>query len=105
MAKLTIEEYADQAFDRRGQPVAAGLQPSLGSQQVDFTAGVTASAAFNAKTRFVRLHTDAIAAYAFGNAPVAVITGPRMTAGQTEYFGVEPAAVAGSLKVSAIITT
>jgi hypothetical protein len=46
------------------------------------------SAAFNAKTTFVRLHTDAVCSIKFGTNPTASATTARMAAGQIEYHGV-----------------
>jgi hypothetical protein len=46
------------------------------------------SAAFNAKTCFVRLHTDAVCSLKFGTNPTASATTARIAAGQTEYHGV-----------------
>jgi hypothetical protein len=62
-----------------------GLAPS--TLNVDIT---VLSAAFNAATKIVRLHTDAICSVAFGAAPVAAATNARLAAGATEYFGVSP---------------
>jgi len=42
----------------------------------------------NAKTTFVRLHTDAICSIKFGVNPTASATTARMAAGRTEYHGV-----------------
>jgi hypothetical protein len=100
---LYVEEYARQAKDNRGQTVAAGEQPPLAVQKVDFSAGAAASAAFNAKTVFVRIHTNAICSRVFSAAgTAAAVTDPRMVAGQTEFHGV----IQGSgMKVSAIINT
>jgi len=48
-------------------------------------AGSVQSSAFNAKTRFVRLHADAICSIEFGTNPTAAATTARMAAGQTEF--------------------
>lgn len=98
MAKLYITEYADLRY-------MSGLEPAIATQLVDFTAGVTASAEFNAETRFVRLHTDALASIVFGISPVATTSHPRMAAGQTEYFAVNAPINSAKLKVSAIVNT
>lgn len=102
MTKAYITEYARQAVDNHGNSIAAGEEPALATQVVDYNAGVAASAAFNAKTRLVRVHVDSIASIKFAAAPVAAVTDARMAAGQTEYFGVLAELVATGLKISAI---
>ena len=89
MAVLYITEYQRLAA-AQGAQVAAGQEPSVAEQNVAIGAGSLASAAFNARTNFVRLHSDAICSVAFGAAPTAVATAKRMAANQTEFFGVNP---------------
>jgi len=94
MATLYVSEYARQALDNHGAPIAAGEEPPLASQTVAIAVGSTASGAFNLKTRFVRLHADVVCSFKFGTGtPVAVATDARMGANQTEYFGVLEQAV------------
>lgn len=90
MAFLYIEEFSDlQIVNREG--LAVGKQPSVAPQKIAIAVGSTLSAAFNDKTRFVRLHTDAICSYKFGGSGVtAANTDPRLAANSTEYFGVTP---------------
>lgn len=103
MSKLYITEYADQSRDSRGAPMSAGMEPALATQVVDYGAGVAASGVLNAKTRLVRVHTDAICSVKFGTAPVATTNDARMGASQTEYYTIEPtAAKLGTMKVSGI---
>jgi hypothetical protein len=100
MPFLYVTEYSDilQVAGGRMQIVKA---PAIAEQKVDFTAGVTASAAFNLRTKAVRLHTDSICSVSVGGtAPVATTSMGRMAAGQTEYFG-----VVGGDKVSVITNT
>jgi hypothetical protein len=82
------------------------MQPPIAEQAIVNTGASTASAAFNQKTRFVRLHTDAICAVAFGTAPTAIVAGAtgtmRMAANQTEYHGVPQGQ---SYKVAVIAST
>ena len=80
MATLYITEYAD----IRGN---ASFVPPVAEQAVVFTTS-TQSAAFNANTRFVRLHTDAICSIQFGENPTATTGHARMAINQTEYFAV-----------------
>ena len=78
------------------------LQPPIAEQTVSMSGTHAESSAFNVKTDFVRLHTDAICSVEFGTAPVATTAKMRMAANQTEYFGVTPGL---SFMVSAITNT
>jgi len=62
--------------------------PEVATQQVAVGVSSAPSAAFNAATVLVRLHSDAVCSIAFGTAPTAVATSFRMAANQTEYFAV-----------------
>lgn len=100
MAVLYITEYAHQAKDVNGQLIPAGTEPPLASQTVAI--GVAAqSAAFNAKTKFVRLHCDAICSVKFGSNPTATTSDARMAANSTEFFGLGET----GLKLSVISNT
>ena len=49
------------------------------------------SAAFNTNTQIVRIEADAVCSVEIGGAnPTATATSQRMSAGQTEYFAVNP---------------
>jgi len=101
MTKLYVREYVEPPVHLGGLlPMAS--EPGVADQVVDYNAGVASSSAFNAKTRFVRVHTDAICSILFGTAPTALTTSARMAAGQTEYFEVPKGQ---SYKVSAITNT
>lgn len=97
MATLYITEFA-----LMGQvPNSAAQmpqQPPLAEQTVTIGAS-TQSAAFNAKTRFVRLHTDAICSVEFGTNPTATAANARLAANQTEFHGVPEG---GAFKVAVI---
>ena len=89
--KLFITEYVRQARDNHGDPIAAGEEPSLATQVIDFTAGVTEQAAdLNTKTRYVRLHADTACSFKFREqgGTAAGIGDSRLAANQTEYFAV-----------------
>jgi hypothetical protein len=102
MAKLYITEYQILA-PIEGSTALIPKETPAAEQVVDFTAGATASAAFNKATTFVRIHTDSICSVLFGTAPVASATAnQRLTAGTTQWHGVPPN---GSYKVSAIVNT
>jgi len=92
MTKAYIEEYAFMAQAGLGQIFQAGTQPPVTTPQVvDYTSGAAASAAFNAKTNFIRVHVDSICSYRVSTAGTAATTSySRMAANQTEYFAVQP---------------
>lgn len=87
MATLYISEYTSSGF-ASGQVIPTGLEPAITNQTLAIGAGSVASAPFNAATRFVRLHTDAICSVKFGASPVAAATNARLAANQTEFFSV-----------------
>jgi hypothetical protein len=89
MASLYITEFA-QLGQQQGEAVQMPLGPPLAEQKLAIGGASTPSAAFNAATRLVRLHTDAICSVAFGAAPVAAATNARLAANTTEYYGVPP---------------
>jgi hypothetical protein len=105
MAVLYITEYAQ--LMPAAAPGGVGqvpMEPPIAEQTVSIAAGSAQSAAFNAKTRLVRLHTDAICSIEFGTNPTASATTARMAAGQTEYHGV-PNNTGTPLKVAVITNT
>lgn len=89
MAVLYISEYDNVARDNIGT-VQAGQEPAIATQTVAISGGSTQSSAFNANTKFVRIHTDAICSVKFGSNPTATSTSARLAANQTEFFGVRP---------------
>ena len=106
MAFLYISEFAEMQIGPAGRVGAMAMQPTLAEQAISNVGGNTQSTAFNAKTRFVRLHADTICAIEFGTNPTAVAAGAtgtaRLAAGQTEYFGVP---LGQSYKVAVIAST
>lgn len=88
MAKAYISEYEVMPVIN-GFNVPTGLEPALAEQTITFIAS-TQSAAFNTRTRFIRVHVDAIASYKVGANPTATVDTPRLAAGSTEFFGVAP---------------
>jgi hypothetical protein len=100
MAILYISEYSRQALDISGSPVPVGQEPALAIQTVAIAGASAQSAALQAATRFVRLHTDAICSVKFGMNPVATTADARMAAGQTEFWGVP-----GTMIVATIANT
>lgn len=108
MATLYITEF--QALGQAGLPTngfgpngptQAAQQPPVADQTpVSITGASAQSAAFNAATTLVRIHTDSICSILFGTNPTATTANARMVAGQTEYFGVLP-----GMKVAVIANT
>lgn len=87
MATLYITEYATVAT----LPNATGqvaLEPAIAEQTVAIGVSSAASAAFNAKTRLVRLHTDSVCSIKLGLSPTAAATNGRLAANQTEFRAV-----------------
>lgn len=88
MAKLYVTEFSN-VLDLVGGPIQIAATPPIVDQTpVTIGVGSLSSAAFNAATRFVRLHTDAVCSVAFGTLPTATANNMRMAANQTEYFKV-----------------
>lgn len=100
MTKLYIQEFDGVASTDNDGAIDTFPQPPVATQVVDYTGGATPSVAFNARTQFVEIHTDAICSILFGATPVATTSSPRMAANETRKYGV----VAGQ-KVSAITNT
>lgn len=107
MAILYITEYAELDIGPAGRVGQMPKEPPLAEQVVAITAASVQSAAFNAKTRFVRIHADAAAEVLFGTNPTAVVnTAGRMGAGQTEYRSVIDGVKSGTaFKVAVIAPT
>lgn len=89
MATLYIAEFTS-IGGVGGFPTQAACQPTIAEQTVSIGGASTASNAFNANTKFVRIHTDAICSIAFGAAPTATTSKARLSANATEYFSVQP---------------
>src|SRR5262249_4488221 len=102
MPTLYIAEYAAVAQFQNGDPVLMPVEEPLVEQTVAIGGVSAQSGTFNAKTRFVRLHTDAICSILFGTNPTATATKQRMAAGQTEFKAVPPSQ---SYKVAVITNT
>ncbi len=106
MATLYITEFARYGRDLAGKGGPVAEQSPLAEQTVAIGGASVASAALNAKTRLVRLHTDAICSVAFGTAPTAAATNARMAANTTEYYMVDASQQALTpLKVAVITNT
>lgn len=101
MASLYITEFAQCGRELNGTQLMTPMEPPVAEQKIAIGATSAASALFNAATRVVRLHADAICSVAFGAAtPAATVANMRLAAGQTEYFTIP----AGSALMVANIT-
>ena len=101
MSILYITEYSDVFSDKNARAINIAAQPPVAEQAVTYTT-TTQSNAFNARTTYVRLHTDGICSVSFGTNPTATTTNARLAASQTEYFSVPQGA---SYKVAAVTNT
>jgi hypothetical protein len=101
MAFLYITEYAQMQIGPAGRVGQVPLESPIAEHTVTIAAGSNQSAAFNAATRMVRLHCDAICSISFGANPTAAATNARMAANQTECHGV-PFKTGNPLKVAVI---
>ena len=89
-SKLYVTEYYSVA-----SPQVGGLNAQVPSEPplveqtpIDYSGGHAESAAFNALTTLIRIHTDSICSVLIGTTPVATTGSARMVAGQTEYRSV-----------------
>jgi hypothetical protein len=95
-----VTEYKALARDGFNFHMAAGVEPNV-AEQVRTVSGASAqTAAFNAQTAFVMVHTTEIVCLKFGADPTAVTTSHRMGAGETRFYGVTP-----GHKLAAIVGT
>jgi len=87
MAKIYVAEcYLPTLYN--GHALAVSKLPAITEQVVAIGGTSTQSNAFNALTRLIRVHTDAICSIAISSNPTATANTSRMAAGQTEYFEV-----------------
>jgi hypothetical protein len=104
MAVLYITEYAELSLNRLGQLGQMPVEPPVAEQTVAIGGSSVQSAAFNAATKFVRLHTDAICSVEVGANPTATATTGRLAANQTEFRDVSRGPSSGSAFKIAVIT-
>lgn len=98
MATLYIGEYTALATHVTSAQVVQG--PPIVEQTVAIGGSSVQSSAFNASTRMIRVHTDAICSILIGANPTATAVKGRLAANQTEYFG-----VTGGDKIAVITNT
>ncbi len=87
---LYITEYAEIGKDTLGRLLSCPLEPALAEQKITISGTSAQSSAFNADTRFIRLHTNEICSVLFGANPTATVASQRFAAGQTEFKAVVP---------------
>ena len=91
MAKIYITEFTKAASSGDiGGLVPIAQVPSITTQVITHTGSSVQSAGFDAGARFIRVHTDGICHIVVGDNPTATTSNMRMSADQTEYFGVRP---------------
>lgn len=89
MATLYITEFATTQLDLNGQAAQVVEGRPIADDTVTVAGTSDQSAAFNAKTRLIRVHTDVACHILIGENPTATTSDARMAADQTEYFGVK----------------
>ncbi len=101
MATLYVAEFDGIAMGAPGSPAQCANGSPIAEQTVAIGgSSVACTNPFNASTRIIRVHVDAICSIALGTAPTATASKMRLGANQTEYFGVVP----GSAFKIAVIT-
>jgi hypothetical protein len=83
------------------QPAQAPLTPAVAESRLAIGSTQELSAAFNANTRLVLVHTDANCHIAISSNPTASSTKGRMGAGESRFYAVR----AGIDKLAVITTT
>ena len=87
MAKVYISEHVYPRYFL-GSPLPVVAVPPVASQTVTISGASVQSSAFNANTKLICVHTDAICSVAFGSNPTATANSRRLAANSTEYFEV-----------------
>ena len=87
MATAKISEYREMVTDVSGKTVLVASEPAVAVQSVAFTTS-SASAAFNAKTKFIRVVCDAKAHFEVSGSPAPTANSPYFPANTPEYLGV-----------------
>jgi hypothetical protein len=85
-ANAYITEFSVLGTANNGAPQVATLPP-VAHQKVDFSGGATNAAAFNAQTKYIRIHCDAACSIRVG--ATATTTYMRIPLDGIEYFGVQ----------------
>ncbi len=98
MANVNISEYPHVGVAGSFAAQIGSLPPLVAPQNLTPSGTTAQSAAFDPRTRIIRVFTDTAIAIRVGDAtgggPVAVTTDTRMAANATEYFAVAPGQMA-----------
>jgi hypothetical protein len=89
MPKVFITEHYKPSM-YAGQLLPVPAMPPIASQVVAIGGASAQSTAFNADTKLIGVHTDAICSIAIGANPTATADSRRLAANATEYFEVFP---------------
>ena len=91
MAIGYVAEFSVLPRELRNNKLMLPDHPAIAQQEVDFTAGVTSSAAFSAGVRYIRITSDTTARYLVGVAPVdaEASNSNYLLAGTVEYLAVK----------------
>ena len=87
MATAKISEYEEMPIDTCGDAVPIPQEPAIATQNITFTIS-TASAAFNSKTKFIRVIADAKAHFDIGATAAATAASPYIPADTEQLLGV-----------------
>ena len=90
MAKIYITEHTEPSIYNGGLKSVV-LMPPLATQTLTSSGASQQSAAFNAKTKMIQVHTDGIISLEFGANPTVTTNSFRLAANTTMYFEVLPA--------------
>jgi hypothetical protein len=85
-----VTEYSQTVPQQAGSAIPIVDSAPITVQKLDITSGHAESAAFNAKTRIIRITADAAWNYLVSSGGTAATTsnGSRLAAGAVEYLGV-----------------
>lgn len=87
MSTLYITEHADQLV-LVGRAVGVPREPPVAEQTVTISGTSAQSAAFNAKTKYIRIISDVVCSRLVGANPTATSSNTRMSADAYEFIAV-----------------
>lgn len=88
MSTLYITEFDALPIDTGLATPQTGALPPVAEQTRSISGSSAQSAAFNSRTRFVRLHASVACHVTVGANPTATTSSMKLPADSTEYFGV-----------------
>lgn len=86
---LFITEFTQEGMDALGRVMPCAKQLPVEQQKISVTGASAQSAALNAETTLIRLHSTVACLVRFGGNPVATADDMPLAANQTEYFCVQ----------------